>query len=109
MQSITLEALKEQFCVKDREEALVKIRECLDEELDIEWAADLIISIGAKMEEALKAEATDFTPFERMTWIVKEAFILGCLDMAAKMMAVNDMGYKALAEETEQRRTCGEV
>ena len=38
-----------------------------------------------------------------MLWIVKEAFILGCLDMEAKMMIAADMAYEDLAGLGEQR------
>lgn len=95
--SLSLEAVKEQFCVEDKKAALEAIREQLDDVWSIDDAADLTISIGERMEKLLEADGVTFTPFERMMWTVKEAFILGFLDMAEKMMTVADMGYEALA------------
>lgn len=100
--ALTLEAVKEQFCTVDKKEALIKIREGLDDEWGIEQAAELTAEIGKKMEADTAANGLTWTPAERLLWTVKEAFILGSLDMAATMMLVNDMGYEALAGEGEQ-------
>lgn len=107
--ALTLEAVKEQFCTVDKKEALIKIREGLDDEWDIEQAAELTVEIGKKMEADTAANGLTWAPAERLLWTVKEAFILGCLDMAAKMMIVNDMGYEALEEMAEQMDAGGEV
>ena len=100
--TLTLEAVRAQFCAADKREVLEKIRETLDEACDIDWAADFTISIGEQMGKALEAEGVTFTPLERLMWAVKEAFILGSLDMATKMMIAADMGIEALVGEVTE-------
>lgn len=97
MVELTLEAVKEQFCIEDKQEALKLLKEQLENALDIEWAAELTVEIGKQMEKETQKEGVAFTPGERLMWAVKEGFIAGCLDTALKMMTVNDMGYDALA------------
>lgn len=97
--ALTLEAVKEQFCTADKMEALKKIRERLDDVLDIEQAAELTVKIGGQMEKELGAGGLTWTPWERIMWTVKEAFVMGCLDMAEKLMVAADMSYEALAGE----------
>lgn len=100
--TVTLEAVKEQFCTQDKREALEKIRDRLDDIWDIEKAAQMTAEIGERMEEQIKQAGKTWTPAERILWTVREAFILGFLDMATNMMVVNDMGYKALAGEGDE-------
>lgn len=96
---LTLEAVKEHFCTADKRESLEAIRKRLDDALDIEWAAQLTIDIGEDMEKQIKENGLDWTPVDRILWTAREAFILGCLDMASKFMIAADMGYEALAGE----------
>lgn len=97
--ALTLEAVKEQFCTADKREALKQMADRLESVWDIDKAAELTVKIGEKMEKEIEAIGQTWTPGERIMWTIKEAFILGCLDMAVKMMIVNDMGYEALAGE----------
>lgn len=97
--ALTLEAVKEQFCTADKREALKQMADRLESVWDIDKAAELTVKIGEKMEKEVEAGGQTWTPGERMMWTIKEAFILGCLDMAVKMMIVNDMGYETLAGE----------
>ena len=97
--SVTLEAVKEQFCIADKREALNQMADRLESVWDIDKAAELTVKIGEKMEKEVEAGGLTWAPGERIMWTIKEAFVLGCLDMAVKMMIVNDMGYEALAEE----------
>lgn len=97
--ALTLEAVKEQFCTEDKRATLEKIRDRLDDVWDIDKAGELLCTIGKDMEAQIEEQRLTWTPGERILWTVREAFILGCLDMAAKMMIVNDMGYEALAGE----------
>jgi len=94
---LTLEAVKEQFCVADKRETLEKMRQGLDDAWNINKAAKLLASIGEDMEKQLKEEGLTWTPGERFVWAVREAFILGSLDMAAKFMVTADMAIEALA------------
>lgn len=100
---LTLEAVREQFCIADKPEALKKMSEQLESVWDIDRAAELTHKITERMDMELKTEGASWTPMERILWTVKEAFILGCLDMAEKMMSVNDMGYEALTGEGVNR------
>lgn len=97
--TLTLEAVKEQFCIADKRESLEKIRQHLEDAWDIEEAAKLMVCIGEDMEKQIKENGLTWTPVERILWAVREAFILGSLDTAEKFMAVADMGYEALAGE----------
>lgn len=97
MEPLTLEAVKEQFCTTDKEEAIKQIRERLESVWDIDKTVELTAKIGEQMEDGMEAAGVTWTRWERIMWTIKEAFILGCLDMAAKMMTANDMGYEALA------------
>ena len=89
--------MKEQFCVADKRVVLERISEQLESVWDIDKAAELVLHIGRKMEAGIKDAGCSWGSAERIMWAVKEAFILGCLDMAEKMMHVNDMGYEAIA------------
>lgn len=95
--AVSLDAVKEQFCVADKRVVLERISEQLESVWDIDKAAELTLHIGKEMEAEIKDAEASWEPAERIMWTVKEAFILGCLDMAEKMMYVNDMGYEALA------------
>lgn len=97
--ALTLEAVKEQFCTADKWEALKQMADRLESVWDIDKAVELTAEIGEKMEKELEAGGLTWAPGERIMWAIKEAFILGCLDMAVKMMIVNDMSYGALAGE----------
>lgn len=97
--ALTLEAVKEQFCVTDKKEALEKMRQVLDDAWDINEAAELTARIGEDMEKQLKEKGLTWTPGERFVWAVREAFILGSLDMAAKFMITADMAIEALTGE----------
>ena len=99
--TLTPEAVKNEFCAADKKEVLTKIRERLDDVWDIGKAADLLCTIGKEMDAHIKEEGLTWTPGDRILWAVKEAFILGSLDMAAKLMIVNDMGYEALAGQED--------
>ena len=101
--TLTLKDVREQFCVVDKPEALKKMSEQLESIWDIDRAAELTHKIAERMDKDLKTEGASWTSMERILWTVKEAFILGCLDMADKMMSVNDMGYEALAGEGANR------
>lgn len=96
---LTLEAVKEQFCTADKREALKQMADQLESVWDIDKAAELTVKIGEKMEKELEAGGLTWAPWERIMWTIREAFILGCLDMAVKMVIVNDIGYEALAGE----------
>jgi len=106
--SFTLEAVKEKFCTMDKLATLKQIREQLDDVWDIDEAAKLTAQIGEQMEKGIEAAGSTWTPEERILWAVKEAFIIGSLDMAMKMMTVNDMGYEALAEESSGMKSRGD-
>lgn len=97
--AVTLEAVKEQFCIQDKQEALCRLREQLDETMDPEEAAKLTLEIGEEMDKLFSAEGKTLDAADRIVWAVKEAYIWGCLSMAEKFMAVADMGYEALAGE----------
>lgn len=99
---LTLDAVKEQFCIADKMAALGEIKEQLENTWDIEKAADLLIKIGERMEKEVKAAGVTWDRLERMLWVVKEAFILGHLDMATNMMMANEMGYEALAGQQKE-------
>lgn len=103
LKSITLEAVKEQFCVSDKEEAMKMIRERLESVWDYERAAELTAKIGKQAEEAATAEGVTMPAVDRLIWAIKEAFILGSLDMAETMMSANDMGYQDLARKTRRK------
>lgn len=100
LKSITLEAVKEQFCTVDKQEALKMIREQLESVWNYEYAAELTANIGKQTNEAEATEGMTMSAVDRLIWAVKEAFILGSLDMAMTMMSANDMGYQALARQT---------
>lgn len=97
--ALTLEAVKEQFCVADKREALERMRQSLDDVWDIDKAAELLASIGEDMDKQLKEKGLTWARGERLMWAVREAFILGSLDMAAKFMMTADMAIEALAGE----------
>lgn len=99
--AVFLEAVKEQFCAEDKIATLEAIRERLDELMDIDEAAEMLQYIAEDMDKQIKAHGLDWSPMEKMLWVVKEAFIFGALDMAEKMMLVADIGYEALAGERE--------
>lgn len=96
---LTLEAVREQFCIAEKREALEKIADRLESVWDIDKAAELTLRIARDMEAKIKEAGANWGPADRITWAVKEAFILGSLDMAETMMTVNDMGYAAIAGE----------
>lgn len=60
---------------------------------------ELVLRIARDMDEKIKEAGASWGTMDRITWAVKEAFILGSLNMAETMMAVNDMGYNAIAGE----------
>lgn len=96
---LTLEAVKEQFCTEDKQAVLDDIREQLNDFWDMDNTMELMSTIGEEMEKQIEAEGLTWVPLERILWIVKEAFICGSMDMASKMLDVNDMGYENLAGE----------
>lgn len=53
--TLTLEAVKEQFCIEDKRAALEQTKEQLESTWDIQKAAKLVIKIGNRMEEEMKA------------------------------------------------------
>lgn len=97
--AVSLEAVKEQFCIQDKREALCKLRERLDEIMDPEEAAKLALEIGEEMDKAFSAEGITLDTANRIVWAVKEAYIWGCLSTAEKFMTAAEMGYSALAGE----------
>lgn len=103
--AVFLEAVKEQFCTTDKREALELMREQLTDVWNLEKSAELTAKIGEAMNEAETADGVTMTQGQRLIWAVKEAFILGCLDMAEKMMTVNDMGYEAISASAEDTLT----
>ena len=100
--NLTLGDVKEAFCVAEKEEALKSFRRQLDDVWDIDKAEELLCAIGEKMDAQIKAEGLTWTTWDRLLWVVKEAFVLGSLDMAERMMIVNDMSYADLAGEGTQ-------
>lgn len=90
---LTLEAVKEQFCTEDKQAALQRTMDRLESEWDTQKTAELVLKIGKRMEEEIKAAGVSFGRVDRILWVVKEAFILGCLDMEEKMMIAADMVY----------------
>ena len=99
IKALTLEAVKEQFCITDKREALEKIGDSLASAWSIERAAELTAQIGEQMDKMCKDEGITFSPAQRIMWAVKEAYIRGCLSTAEKFMIAADMGYEALAGE----------
>lgn len=97
--TVTLEAVREQFCIQDKREAICKIREQLDKTLTPEEAAQLTLEIGKEAEKLFSAEWKTLDTADRIIWAVKEAYIWGCLSTAEKFMTVAEMGYSALAGE----------
>ena len=97
--TVTLEAVKEQFCVQDKREALCKLRERLDEIMNPEEAEKLALEIGGEMDKAFSAEGITLDVADRIVWGVKEAYIWGCLSTAEKFMTTAEIGYSALARE----------
>lgn len=95
--TVTLDAVKEQFCITDKAEALDKIASRLEDVWDFDKAAELVLHIARDMEEKVKEAGASWGTADRIVWAVKEAFILGNLSMAETLMAVNDMGYNALS------------
>ena len=65
--------------------AVTELLEAFRAQWDREKAADLTETIARKTEEqaaadpAMKADFDSWTPFDRLLWIVKEAFCLGQL------------------------------
>lgn len=99
LNTVTLEAVKEQFVIEDKAEAMSKMKALLESTWDMEKTAELTVRIQKKAEDEGKAEWDGWNTIEKVLWVVKEAFILGGMDMAEKLMAVNDMGYNALTGE----------
>lgn len=97
--TVTLEAVREQFCVQNKQEALCKLREQFDKILDPEEAAKLTLEIGEEMDKTFPAEGITLDTADRIVWAVKEAYIWGCLSTAEKFMTAAEMGYSALAGE----------
>lgn len=97
--NLTLGDVKEAFCVAEKEEALKSFRRQLDDVWDIDKAEELLCAIGEKMNAQIEEEGLTWTTWDRILWAVKEAFILGSLDMAEKLMFFNDMCYEDLARE----------
>lgn len=97
--TVTLEAVREQFCVQDKREALCKLRERFDEIMNPEEAAKLALEIGEEMDKAFSAEGITMDTADRIIWGIKEAYICGCLSTAEKFMTAAEMGYSALAGE----------
>lgn len=96
--ALTTEAIRELLCTNDKQKTLDKISESLEEAWDMEAAERLVVDIGEDMNKQLKANGLTWTPAERFLWAVKEAFILGSLDMIQKIMVTIDM-MKSLAED----------
>ena len=103
MKKLTLEAVKEQFCVDDRTEALTEIRKRLDETMTIDEATELMCAIGNDMEEQISKIGETWAPIGRILWAVKEAYILGSLNMAEQILAANEAAYKDLAGAEPER------
>lgn len=103
LKNITLKAVKEQFCTSDKQEALKMIREKLESVWNYECAAELTANIGKQTKETEAAEGVTMPAADRLIWAVKEAFILGSLDMAETMMRANDMGCQDLARKTRRK------
>lgn len=97
--AVSLESVKEQFCTEDKTATLEAIRARIDDLMDIDTAAEMLQTIGEDMDKQIKAQGLDWSPFEKMLWAVKEAFIYGALDIAEKFMLASDMCYEALAGE----------
>lgn len=96
---LAAEAMREMFCAKDKAKTLGKIRESLEEALDMEAAEQLVVDIGEDMDKQLKENGLTWTPGERILWAVREAFILGSLDMAQKTMVAIDMMMEAFEKD----------
>lgn len=79
-QSLTLEAVKEQFCITDKRDAMEKIRERLDDAWSMEQTAKLTAQIGEQMDKMCKDEGITFSPVQRIMWAVLEAYILGSME-----------------------------
>ena len=69
-QSLTLEAVKEQFCITDKRDAMEKIRERLDDAWSMEQTAKLTAQIGEQMDKMCKDEGITFSPVQRIMWAV---------------------------------------
>lgn len=97
MKELTMETVKKQFCTDDMLNTLKEIRKQLDETMTMDETAELMCAIGADMEEQLSKEGETFAPIDRILWTVKEAFILGSLNMAKTMLDANAAAYNDLA------------
>lgn len=99
MNKLTLEAVKKQFCTDTPLDDLKEIRKRLDETMTMDETAELMCVIGKDMEEQLSKEGETWAPIDRILWTVKEAYILGSLNMADIMMSANAAAYNDLAGE----------
>lgn len=100
--TVTAAQVKEQFIVSDVKDAMQKIREAQDKEWDMERAADLIVEIFKTLnrESERNGESIEgWNTFDKLTWAVKEAYIIGFLKSFEIVMQTNQMGYNALFGE----------
>lgn len=98
----TAAQIEEHFIITgDMTEAKQGIRDVQDKEWDQEKAADLIEAIFQQLEEQAASEGKSLETWgvlDRITWVVKEAYIIGFLQGFETTMEANKAGYNALFE-----------
>ena len=100
----TVENLKEQFATEFPENEKQRIYETYANMIDYEKAADMLSDICDNMTKNNEANPEDkaafesWTPFDKMAWIVKEAFIAGVLQALDVSAAANAQGLQAIID-----------
>lgn len=92
-ETATAAEVYETFVASDAEQALKEITATIDGQLDMEKSFELMEACV----EASKGKIEDDTkPWERIVWLVRQAYILGFIYAASIYIETAEAGYKAL-------------
>ena len=100
----TLEELEQEIMTEFSGERRQQVFEQYQEIMTLDKAAEVIADICEGMtaqadnDPVAKAAMDEWTPFERMAWIVKEAYVRAVLNTFECMAQVNAIGVNTIKE-----------
>ena len=92
-QTATAEEVREAFVAPDAGAAVKEITAIIDSQLDMEKSADLLEACLDASKGVLEEDAK---PWERLMWLVRQAYLFGFNYAATLHYEAAEQGYKAL-------------
>lgn len=98
--TVTAAQVRDNFLITgDKHEARQNIFDTISSNMDMEDAVEMIVSIMKDLTETVKADGgnlDDWSPLDRFTWTVKQAFCLGYIRGWGISMEAAEQGFISL-------------